>query len=239
VNNKTKSFNACLYAAGAGACVLFILYAVVTIAIFSVITEGYPQNATECFTMIAENRFIALLRLDIVSVVILPFYYVLFFSLYWPLKLENELLATASFVLVVAGTTLFISDVNILAILRLSDKYFSTDSIEYKNQLSAACECLLAQDMWTSANAKIRGIMIETGAVILSVLMVRSNKFIKSAGIIGILAHGFDLTSEIGSIFYPSVKELFKMVGGPLYLIWFVLMIVCFVKLFRQQGSDK
>ncbi len=237
MDNSLNTAGKSVYVIGIISSFMFIAYVLVTISIFAAVGEGYPKTAIECFNIIQENRFIALLCLDIVSVVVMPFYYALFFVIYWVLKDNNEFYAKAAFLLTFAGITLFISDINILSILHLADKYSASGSVEYRHQLLSACETLLAGDMWITASAKIRGIMIESGAVIFSVIMLRTQVFTKSVGIVGLLAHGFDLSSETVSIFIPAAKDIFTMIGGPLYFIWFILLAVDFIRLLRKEPS--
>jgi hypothetical protein len=227
-NDKPSRY---LYFAGGCTAVLFILYSIATIIIFATVGEGYPETATECFNMIAENKFIALLRLDIVSVIVIPFYYLLFFSLYHALKKDHELFAKAAMLLTAAGITVFISGLNITSILILSDKYHAAADPHIKQQLLAACESMLANDMWINTGGKIRGIMIETGSLFFSIIMLKTNVFNKFTAITGIIAHGFDLSSEILSIFFPFIKDFFTMIAGPLYIIWFILLAVRFFQI--------
>lgn len=226
-----------LYTAGGLTALLFLVYSLVTILIFILIPEGYPQTASECFTMLKENRFIGLLRLDIVSVIVIPFYYILFFSLYHVLKKDYELITVIALFCTLAGVTIFIAGLNITSIVILSDKYHAATAPELKQQLLAAGESMLASDMWISTPAKIRGILIETGAVIFSVVMLRKNIFSKITGWISISAHGFDLSSEIGSIFIHSVKDIFTMIAGPLYIVWFILIAVRFFQIGIQKSA--
>ena len=220
-----------LYKTGALTAVLFFIYSIITILIFTLIGEGYPETATECFEMLNDDKFTALLRLDIVSIIVIPFYYILFFSLYHALKNKNELFAKVAFFSIFAGVTIFISGLNIVEIITLSNKYHATTSPEIRQQLLAAGESMLASDMWISTSAKFRGIMIEFGAVILSILMLHSNSFSRITGIVGLIAHSFDLTSEILSIFIASIKDLFITVAGPLYVLWFILIAIGLSKL--------
>ncbi|MGD2034503.1 MAG: DUF4386 family protein, partial [Bacteroidales bacterium] len=181
-----------LYKAGGLTAFLFLAYSLASILIFITIKEGYPQTAGECFSMLKENRFIALLRLDIVSVIIIPFYYLLFFSLYQSLKKNHELISKIALFCILAGITIFIAGVNIVSILIVSDKYHSAASPELKQQLLAACEGMLASDMWVNSGAIIRGILIETGAIIFSVIMLKTLIFNKFTGWTGLVTHGFD-----------------------------------------------
>ncbi len=230
--------NRYLFKAGAWTSVLFLIYSFATILILALLDGGYPDTAEECFDMIKENRFIALLQLDILSVVVIPFYYLLFFSLYQALKANNELIAKIALFCVLAGVTVFIADVNLASVFTLSDRYHTATSPEMKQHLLAACEGLLSSDMWISTGAIIRGILIETGAIIFSILMLRTLVFSKATGIIGLCTHGFDLFSTIGGIFYLPLKEVFTMVAGPLYIVWFIMIGIRFFQLGNVSELD-
>jgi len=213
-----------LYTAGGWTSILFLVYSVATILIFILVGKGFPETASECFDMLQENKFTALLRLDIVSIVVIPFYYLLFFSIYQALKNDNEILAKVALFCTLAGVTIFIAGLNLASILILSNKYQATTSPEMKQHLLAACEGMLASDMWINTGAIIRGVLIETGAIIFSVIMLKTLIFSKATGWVGVLTHGFDLLSTIAGIFYTPVKDIFTMVAGPLYIVWFVLI---------------
>jgi len=225
-----------LYRAGGLTSILFLIYSFVCILILVLLDGGYPDNAVECFRMINENRFIALLQLDIVSVIVIPFYYLLFYSLYQALKTNYELLSKIALFCTLAGVTVFIAGVNLASIIIVSDKYHLATSPEIKQQLLAACESMLASDMWINTGAIIRGILIETGAMIFSIIMLKTLVFNKLTGWIGILTHGFDLSSIIIGLFFPPIKEIFTMVAGPLYIFWFILIAI---RLFQLAKSTK
>jgi|GEM_PF-812603 len=228
-----------LYKAGGWTSILFLVYSLVTILILVFLNGGYPETAKECFDMIRENRFEALLQLDIVSVIAIPFYYLLFFSIYRALKTEHELLAKMALFCTLAGVTIFIAGVNLVSILIVSDKYHMTASPVVRQQLLAACEGMLASDMWINTGAIIRGILIETGAIIFSILMLKTLIFNKFTGWIGIITHGFDLSSIFIGLFYPPIKEIFTMVAGPLYIVWFILIGIRLFKLARSNENKE
>ena len=231
LNFPTDKPSKILYKAGGWTAILFLIYSFVTILIFAMVGKGYPETATECFNMLQENKFTALLRLDIVSVVVIPFYYLLFFSIYQALKKNNELIAKIALFCTLAGVTIFISGLNIASIIILSDKYQIATSPEMKQHLLAACEGMLASDMWINTGAIIRGLLIETGAIIFSILMLKTLIFNRATGWIGLLTHSFDFLSILIGIFYAPIKEIFTMVAGPLYIVWFVMIGVRLFKL--------
>jgi hypothetical protein len=220
-----------LYRAGGCTALLFLLYAVVTILIMTLLKGGYPKTAEECFRLFRENRFIALLRIDIVSVIMMPFYYLLFFSLYTSLKTDHELIAKIALFCALVGVTIFLSGINLASIVIVSDKYNSATSPELKNQLLAACEGMLSSDMWINTGATISGILIETGAIIFSVLMLKTRVFARATGWVGVLTHGFDLASTLVGLFFARVKDVFTIVAGPLYIVWFILIGIRFFQL--------
>lgn len=236
LNFPTDKPSRLLYKAGAWTSVLLLVYSFASILIMVLLDGGYPSSAMECFEMIKENRFIALLRLDVISIIVIPFYYILFYSLYQALKTDYEMIAKIALFGTLAGITIFIAGLNLTSILILSDKYHIATSPEVKQHLLAACEGMLASDMWINTGAILRGILIESGAVIFSVLMLKTQVFSKATGWIGVLTHGFDLSSTLIGIFYTPIKDIFIMVAGPLYLVWFVMIGI---RLFQMSKMKK
>lgn len=231
LNYPTDKASRYLYKAGGWTSVLLLIYSFVTIMILIFLDGGYPETATECFEMIKDNRFVALLKLDIISVIVIPFYYLLFFSIYQALKSGHELVAKIALFCTLAGVTIFIANLNLTSIMIISDKFHSTTSLEMKQHLLAACEGMLASDMWINTGAIIRGILIEFGAIIFSLLMLKTNTFNNATGWVGLLTHSFDFFSIVMGLFYAPIKELFTMVAGPLYIVWFVMVGIRLFKL--------
>lgn len=239
-NYSTDKSSRLLYKAGGWTSVLFLVYSVATILILALLDGGYPGSALECFNMIHENRFLALIRMDLISIIIIPFYYLLFFSIYHALKMNHELIAKIALFLTLAGVTVFVSGINLASIVHLSDKYYLTTSPELKNHLLAACEGMLAEDMWINTGAIIRGILIESGAIIFSIIMLKTSVFSKATGWIGLLTHSFELLSVVvGMLFYAPMKQVFTMVAGPMYFVWFVMIAIRLFQLGKIRYNEK
>src|SRR5512138_1861069 len=64
---------------------ILLLYSLATMVILVAI-GGQPNNAQEAFTMLQQNRLSGLLRLDVLSILVMPLYYVLFLSLFMVLR---------------------------------------------------------------------------------------------------------------------------------------------------------
>ena len=52
---------------------------------------------------------------------------------------------------------------------------------------------MLATDIWHSTSAILGGVLLQCGAVLISVVMLRSSVFSKTTAWLGIVMHGLDL----------------------------------------------
>ena len=70
-----------LYKIGGVSTCIFIVYSLVTmIIVFGI--GGRPETALETFELLQENKLIGLLRLDVLTLIIIPFYYPIFLSIF-------------------------------------------------------------------------------------------------------------------------------------------------------------
>ena len=85
-----------LYKLGGISCLILIAYSLITMLIMISI-GGPPETTEECFTMLKENRLYGLLRLDILTVFVMPLYYLLFYGIYLALKdTDKEILSIST-----------------------------------------------------------------------------------------------------------------------------------------------
>jgi len=154
----------------------------------------------------------------------MPLYYLLFYSLFVALKSTDHSISIISMILAFAGVTLFLATPSVFSYLYLSDKFSVAITEFQKIQLLTAGESIMASDMWHGTGARIGGLILQTGALLISILMLRSNVFSKSTAITGIATHGLDLTHILIGFFAPSTGNIFMFIAGPLYLIWFPMV---------------
>jgi hypothetical protein len=76
----------------------------------------------------------------------------------------------------------------------------------------------------------VGGLLLQSGAVLISVVMLRSRSFGKAAAWVGILTHGLDLAHILVGFAAPAVGSMIMYAAGPLYLTWFPMVAW---KLFR------
>ena len=93
-----------------------------------------------------------------------------------------------------------------------------------KNQILAAGESILASDIWHGTGARIRGLLLQTGAVLISIVMLKTNTFNRLTAVTGIVTHGLDLLHIIIGFFLPTIGIILMAIAGPLYLLWFPLV---------------
>jgi hypothetical protein len=233
INSNWKS----LYKLGEWVALLFILYSLTTMASLIVI-GGQPKSALEGFTMLQESRLAGILRLDILTVFIMPLYYLLFFGFYIALTKSNPTTAIISLVFGFAGVTLFLATPSVFSWLALSDKFAAATDEAQKTLLFAAGETLLVSDMWHGTGAVIGGILMQTATTLLSITMLKSAAFGKSTAYVGIVTHGLDLLHLLVGLLIPAGGVILMMIAGPLYLIWFPLLARDFFRLGKTASNE-
>ena len=90
--------------------------------------------------------------------------------------------------------------------------------------------------MWHGTVAKIGGILIQLGALIISMIMLKSNVFNKLTAYTGIVTHGLDLAHIVIGFFLPTVGIILMAIAGPLYLLWFPLIGI---RLFKLKNKNE
>ena len=208
---------------GGVAALLWIVYSIIAMIIL-IILGGLPSTADECFAVLQDNRIVGLLRLDLLTVIVMPLYYLLFFGIYVALRRTNGAYAALATALAFVGVTLFLATPSVFSMTYLSDQYAVATTDIQRSQLLAAGEAIIASDMWHGTGAIMGGILLQSAAVLISVVMLRGKIFSKVTAYVGILTHGLDLAHIIIGFFFPGVGVILMAIAGPLYLIWFPLV---------------
>ncbi len=202
---------------------LLLLYSLVTMFILIAI-GGQPATAQECFSMLQQDRFTGLLRLDVLTIFFIPLYYLIFLGLYEAHRPLNGAFAALAALLVFAGLTLFLATPSVFSWLALNERFAAAAGEAEKAQLLAAGEAILASDMWHGSGPVIGSVLLQSGALLISVVMLHNRAFGKACAYVGILTHGLDLL-HILVMFFSLASGIWLMaVAGPLYLVWFPLI---------------
>jgi hypothetical protein len=215
--------------AGLSAILLFV-YSLATLFVVALIGPP-PATIEECFNMLNENKLEGLLRLDLLTIFAMPLYFILFLGLYFALRNENPGIGTVSVTIAFVGITLFLSAPSVFSFLNLSERYFNATTDVERNVIRAAAEALLATDIWHGTGPRLGGLLVETGAIALSFMMLGTPSFGKLTAFVGIITHALDLIHVMLGFFNELLAESVMIVAGPLYLVWFPLVMRGFFKL--------
>jgi hypothetical protein len=221
---------------GGVAAMILLAYSLVTMVVLIVI-GGQPGTADEAFTLLKDNRLIALLRLDLLTVAVIPLYYLLFGGLCVALVRSHAAYTALAAVLAFSGITLFLSTPSVFSMVYLGDQYMAATTEVQRTLLLAAGEAILASDMWHSTGAIVGGILIQISALLVSVVMLQGKVFSRATAYVGILTHGLDLAHILVGLFAPVGGVVLMAVAGPLYLIWFPLVGLRLLQLGRPGGN--
>ncbi|HVN19379.1 MAG TPA: DUF4386 family protein, partial [Dongiaceae bacterium] len=196
---------------------------------------GAPATAQECFAMIQKNVVVAILRLDILTVLVMPVFCVMYAGFYAALRRECWFLALVSCASAMIGVGLILANASVTSLLYLADQYAAASSEARRMLLLAAGEAVISNDMWHGSAAKMGGLLLQSAGVLISIAMLRSTVFSKLIGYSGLVAHGLDLAHILLGFFWPKVAVLAMGVAGPLYLLWFPLVAKKLRELSRAQ----
>jgi hypothetical protein len=97
-----------LYKIGGIASVIFLIYSIILMVVMFAV-GGMPGTAEEGFTLLQENRLVGLLRLDVLTILVMPMYYLIFLGLYGALKKTDSALSLLAASLAFAGVTLVLA----------------------------------------------------------------------------------------------------------------------------------
>jgi hypothetical protein len=208
---------------GGIAALILIVYSLATM-VQLVALGGPPATAAEAFRLLQNHRIVGLLRLDLPTVVVMPLYYFVFLGLFAALTQTDRARAILSTALAFVGVTLLLATPTALSMISLSEKYAAATTEATRAQFLAAGEAILATDIWHGTGAIIGGILVQSGAVLISIVMLRSTIFGKTTAYLGIVMHGLDLAHVVFGPFLPVFGIVLMAIAGPFYPIWFFLI---------------
>lgn len=200
-----------------------LAYALATLIVLIVI-GGQPETAQAGFTLLAESRLVGLLRLDVLTILVMPLYYLVFLGLYTALRGTDDALARLAAALAFTGVTLILATPSAFSFLTLNDRFAAATDEAQKTLLLAAGEAILASDLWHGSGALMGGLLLQTAALLVSVVMLRGRAFSRPTAWVGVVTHGLDLLHLLVGFFLPAGGVVLLMIAGPLYLAWFPLL---------------
>ena len=234
--DRAEPERAGLCRAGGVAVFVLLIYSLATL-VQMVVLGGPPTSATEAFEVLRGDRLLGLLRLDLPTALALPLYYLLFLGFLAALRRVEPAATLLSTVLAFAGVTLVLATPGSLSMLTLGDRHAAATSEAARSELLAAGEAVLAADMWHSTGAFVGAILLQSGALLVSIVMLRTRVFGRPTAWVGILTHALDLVHVVLGPFAPGAGFAFMAAAGPLYLAWFPMVGRRLLELGRGRPS--
>jgi hypothetical protein len=208
---------------GGIASLVLIVYSLATM-VQMVVLGGQPTSAAEAFRLLQQHRAVGLLRLDLPTIAVMPLYYLVFLGLFAALRRTDQARALLATALAFVGVTLVLATPTGLSLVPLSDKFAAASTDAMRTQLLTAGEAVMAADIWHNTGAILGGILVQCGAVLISISMLRGGVFSKATAWLGIAMHGLDLAHIVGGLFLPISGVVLMAIAGPLYPIWFFMV---------------
>jgi len=212
-----------MYRIGAAAALILLAYSVSTIVVLAWL-GGPPNTAQECFDLLRKNPLTTVLRLDLLTILVMPIFYFLYAGLFGALRRSSFPVTALSTALAFVGVTLILSTPSVLSLIHLSNQYAAATTEARRTLLLAAGEAVMSADMWHSTGAMIGGLLLQLAGVLISVAMLKTGVFSKLTGYLGIVTHGLDLAHIVIGVFVPAAGVILMVLAGPLYLVWFPLV---------------
>lgn len=205
------------------AALLLLAYSLATM-VQMVALGGQPTSAQQAFDLLEHHRLVALLRLDLPTIVAMPLYYLIFLGLWAALRRAAPAMATIAALFAFAGNTLVLATPTALSLIPLSDRYAAATADAARAQLLTAGETLMAMDMWHATGAIVGGVLLECGAVLISLAMLRGGVFSRTTAWLGIAMHTLDLAHIVAGRALPVAGVVLMALAGPLYPVWLWLV---------------
>jgi hypothetical protein len=216
------------------------LFMIVAYAIFTMISMpilgAQPETVIDVFNLLENERILALIRLDILTVLVMPLYFVIYYAIFGVIKKVNQEWAVFFIVLYFVGIVLFLATPSAYSLIPLSDTYHSTSDPMVKEHMIAAAEALRALDMWHMTGAVLGSILSQVAGGGISLLMMKCSMFGRRLGLLGVIIHVLDL---IHFVFYVVNLELlstiFIGIAGVLYLPLYLIIGLRLLKLSKSE----
>lgn len=195
-----------------------------------------PGNAEGWFTLLQNKRIQGLLLLSFPTLFGIMLYYLTFFGLYGTLRQVNAAYASLAALFAFVGLAIVVVTHMGYPLVYLSDHYAAATTEPQKILLLAAGETNIVA---SNTGMYLGGFFAEGGALLFSLLMLRSNIFSRMTAYLGILGHGLDFTRIVMVLaFLPEdTASVLLMIGGLPQLIWLILVGLRFFKLGQGKSN--
>ncbi len=226
-----------LYRIG-GVAALLQLATILAMAVVMGVLGPKPTSAEGYFAIQQSSKLEAVLRGDILTLVLIGLYLGTFPALYAALRRASPVYMALAALFTFIVVTLAFAGEPTFSLLHLGEQYAVATTEAQRVQLLAAGEAVIASDMWNSTGAYMSGILLQGAGVMISVIMLRSRDFSRVTAYAGLVGNGLDLFQHVLHPFVPSIMDLVTPVMGIFYLVWFPLLARDLFRLARDRSKN-
>jgi hypothetical protein len=217
--------------------VLLMLLDIVTTIISKESIEYGTFTAINWFTIFHNNWFSGLRNLGLLNVMEMTLTVPMYFALYAAHRHINKTYAALAMILSLAGMAIYISNNAAVPMLVLSSKYAAAATDAQRSLLAAAGEAILARGQDFTPGAFMGFFLGEIATLTISFVMLRGRIFSKVTAYTGIFGVALLTVYTIWVTFIPALQGaamIFAMIGGPLSMVWSILIARRLFQLGRQ-----
>jgi hypothetical protein len=200
-----------------------------------------PDNLPGWFSQFQSNPWLGFRNLDFLNMIVAVISIMLLLALFGVFRQKSYSYATLAFILGLIGATLIVANNAALPMLELSQKYPGATETD-KIVLVAAGESLLARGEHGSKGIFIAFLLSSLGTLLMSVAMLDSKEFKRSAGWAGIIGMIFLIAYTIGTTFIQQIGDeiiaLIAIPGGLLIIYWYVVVGRQLLRMYLEEESD-
>jgi hypothetical protein len=212
-----------LYTIGSVAALLQ-LASILALTIVTITLGPKPVSAEEYFAVFQQSRLQAVLRGDLLNLILIGLYLGTFPALYVALRPVSPVYAALAALFTIVVVTGAFATESTFSLLYLGDRYIAASTAAQHAKLLAAGEAVIASDLWHSSAGYVGGILLQGAGIMISVIMLRSQDFGKVTAYAGLLGNALDLGQHVLHPFAPSVSSAIVSIMGLFYLVWFPLL---------------
>jgi hypothetical protein len=188
-----------------------------------------PEDVTilTWFNLFQDNWFLGLRNLGLINMIAAALLLPTALALFGALRAAHEPWAALALIVSVVGAAVYFAGNTGFPMFALSRQYAAATTDAQRAAIVAAGQAMLALGESHTPGTFVAFLLLQSGALINSSLMLQSEHFTRATAITGLLGGALLLTFEIVSDFIPALfaMSLFiAIAGGLLSLVWWILV---------------
>jgi hypothetical protein len=197
------------------------------------------ETILDWFELFNENAFMGLRNLGLLNI----FFNLLAIPIYLALygvhrKHRLGPFAALAAIISFLGIAVFLATNRAFPMLALSQQYAAATTEAERLILAAAGQAMLAVGRSHTPGTFLAFLLAESAAVLISIVMLRSQIFSKAAAYAGIVGFGLLLAFDFIASFFAGLSGAtvgLAMIGGILSMVWYILVARQFFQLANQS----